>query len=461
MRTVCILVTVIIYNTEILTPLPSAGVMFILNALTYIICLYFPTFYSKIATKFMLFNSFMVFWFSAWLFLTLLTGNILRGSFVSFLFCVPVIYLIFQYKNRLDDLGVVLKPFEEIVSASELIEKLEGIRYYFSTRQIVESSESAVEKILSSSQELFTLEEQFNLFVAMKAYKSETYDAVEKQAMNNLINILYEKGLKKFNNHPELILSHACYLIELDKKENLALEKAIYLESTVQDFSTLYVVQSLKDFITGAQKQDGDMSADTLRFEQIMNRRLEDKLHGLLVKAAQSVGDLYNLLEEEGLSIRRLEVQLERVAKAKIKVENFWKTHNSAFIQNSEAKDKIIYLFKYIYDKEKVGDLSVADQIEKKHNAKYDRLKNFNIDHGASTQSDPTLIVRLLENDCVIEDMNLAVLRLVGYLRKDLIGASLLTIMIKEQFEIFWKMYKKNSESLTRSNFDPKNKIFI
>ena len=38
---------------------------------------------------------------------------------------------------------------------------------------------------------------------------------------------MYEKGLKKFNNDLNLAISHACYLIELDMRENQALEKVI------------------------------------------------------------------------------------------------------------------------------------------------------------------------------------------------------------------------------------------
>lgn len=220
------------------------------------------------------------------------------------------------------------------------------------------------------------------------------------------------------------MLSYACFLIEIEKNENLALEKAIYLESTTESYNMLYILQSLKDFIMTAQKESSDeMYSDSIRFEQLMNKRLEEKLYQLMLKATQSVFDLYQMLDEEGLLMKRIELQLSRVARYKRKLESLWLSNYRVFSNNPEVMDKIVFLFKYVYDKETIGDInldSVTDLGARE--LKPDKLKMFNIDQSLSTFSDPALIVRLTDSDFVIEDMNMALMRLLGYLRKDLIG---------------------------------------
>lgn len=220
------------------------------------------------------------------------------------------------------------------------------------------------------------------------------------------------------------MLSYACFLIEIEKNENLALEKAIYLESTTESYNMLYILQSLKDFIMTAQKESSDeMYSDSIRFEQLMNKRLEEKLYQLMLKATQSVFDLYQMLDEEGLLMKRIELQLSRVARYKRKLESLWLSNYKVFSNNPEVMDKIVFLFKYVYDKETIGDInldSVTDLGARE--LKPDKLKMFNIDQSLSTFSDPALIVRLTDSDFVIEDMNMALMRLLGYLRKDLIG---------------------------------------
>jgi len=331
--------------------------------------------------------------------------------------------IIFNLKNPFDDTKLVLKPFDLILSAEELVAKLEGIRYYLATRTSIESSEIAVEKIISESHDFFTVEERFNLFVASRSRQYDKYVQTEQIAILHLVNVLYDKGLKKFNNANELVLSHACYLIELEKKENLSLEKAIYLESMTENLNMLYNVQSLKDYIMNVQKErTDDMYSDSLRFEQIMNKRLEDKLNSLMLKATQSMNDFYQMLDEEGLLMKRIEMQLTKVAKTKRRIEEFWLANVSVFAKNNEIMDKIEYLFKHIYDKEQIGDVYIDNLVEKKRDLKVDKLKYFNIDQPPNNISDPTLVIRLLDNDFIIEELNQAVLRLLGYLRKDLIG---------------------------------------
>lgn len=197
MRTISILCTVVIYNLELFDPTLTAGFIFFMNILTYIFCLYFPTFYAKSASKFLLLQSFVMFWMSAWLFLTLMTNGLLNDSFLPFVVCVPVIYLVFYLKDPIDDQKAVLRPFDEIFKASELIDKLEGMRYYISTRNRYESSDLMTEKILSSSHAYFTLEERFDLYVAAKARNCDRYVITEMSAQMNMINSLYIKGLKK------------------------------------------------------------------------------------------------------------------------------------------------------------------------------------------------------------------------------------------------------------------------
>jgi hypothetical protein len=199
MRTLCILCTVVIYNLELFNTIVTAGIIFSLNILTYIFCLYFPTFYSKSASKFLLMQSFVVFWISAWLFLTLMTNGLLDNSFLAFIACLPMIYLVFYFKNPIDDLKVVLRPFDEIFRANELIDKLEGMRYYITTRNIFKSSDLMTEKILSASHDYFTLEERFDLFAAAKARNCDRYIITERSAQMNFINSVYIKGLKKYD----------------------------------------------------------------------------------------------------------------------------------------------------------------------------------------------------------------------------------------------------------------------
>lgn len=223
------------------------------------------------------------------------------------------------------------------------------------------------------------------------------------------------------------MLSYACYLIETDKNENLALEKAIYLESVTESYSMLYIIQSLKDFVMSAQKEMSDeMYTDSLRFEQLMNKRLEEKLYQMMLKATQSVFDLYQMLDEEGLLMKRIEFQLRKVAGYKMKLESLWKSNYITFNKNPEVMDKIVFLFKYIYDKETIGHINLDSLKDvKASELKHDKLKMFNKDQSLSSFSDPALLVRITDSDFIIEDVNMSLLRLVGYLRKDLVSRPL------------------------------------
>ena len=231
--------------------------------------------------------------------------------------------------------------------------------------------------------------------------------------------------MTRFNNDFGLTLSYACYLIEVDKMENMALEKAIYLESLTESYNQLYIIQSLKDFIRQAQNEKSDdVYTDSVRFEQLMNKRLEEKLNHIMLKATQSVFDLYQMLDEEGLLMKRIELQLARVAQNKRKLEALWISNYSIFSKNSEVMDKMVFLFKYIYDKEMIGDVKVDSLSElKKIELKSDKLRYFNIDQNISIFSDPTILIRLTESDFIIEELNVATLRLFGHMRKDLIGS--------------------------------------
>lgn len=426
MRTLCILVTILIFNLEIFSSVITAGIIFGLTALSYGFCIFYPTYYSKSASKFFLMQNFITFWFSSWVFLVLLAGGVLAGSFTYFLCCIPLVLAIFYFKNPIDDEKIVLQQFEEIETAKELEIKLEGMRYYLNTRYQYRTSDIMSEKILAASHAQFSLEEQFNLFVATKAKNGDKYESIENRAVISLINTLYVKGLKKFNNSFDLSLSYACFLIEVEKSENVALEKAIMLETSTESFNKLYVIQTLKDYVMQTQltKKD-DMYSDSIRFEQLVNKRLEDKLNQLMFKATQCVFELYQMLDEEGLLMKRIELQLSRVAKNQKKLESLWISNYSILSKNAEATDKMIFLFKYIYDKEKIGDIRINSMNDsKKRDLKSDKLRFFNIDQSMSIFSDPTILIRLTENDLLIEDLNLAVLRLLGYMRKDLIGRS-------------------------------------
>lgn len=202
-----------------------------------------------------------------------------------------------------------------------------------------------------------------------------------------------------------------------------------------------------------------DVFTDSVRFEQLMNKRLEEKINLLMLKATQSVLDLYQMLDEEGLLMKRIQLQLMKVAKSKNKLESLWLSNYHLLSQNTEVIDKIVFLFKYIYDKEKIGNISLASLIEiGKRDLKSDKLRLFNIDQSVSNFSDPTLLLRFTESDFMIEDVNMATLRLLGYMRKDLIGTllsqgvSLFNLMIKPQFKLMWKIFKRRAENLTKNN---------
>lgn len=197
MRRLAFVCTIFIFNLELFSPAITAGIIFGFQVLGYLFTLRFPLFYSKNASKFFQMQSFILLWFSAAVFLPQITGKLLNNSFLAFLVCVPMICLIFYFKNPIDDQKTVLLPFEEIHTASELVNKLEGMRYYFFTRNWYESSDLMTEKILSSSHDSFSLEEKFDLYTAAKARKCDRYIITERNALMNLINILYSKGLKK------------------------------------------------------------------------------------------------------------------------------------------------------------------------------------------------------------------------------------------------------------------------
>ena len=429
MRTIAFLTTIVLYNFEIIKAVYTSGIIFSLMGLTYIVSLYYPSFHSRIAQKVLLLSNFLVFWFSAWLFSIQITGKLLGNSLIAFLFCTPLVYLIFNYRNPKTNIKLVLMPFNQINKVGDLVDKLECIRYFMATKNTYENSSLMHEIVLSTQQENFSLEEQFNLYIACRTRNYEKYIETEASAIKNLVNSMYEKGLKKFNNDLNLAISHACYLIELDMRENQALEKVIQLESRTNDFNTLYIIQSLKDHVMQVQRgiieQLGSShgSGEIHQFEQIMNKRLEDKLNNLMLRATQSVSDLYQMLDEEGLLIKRIKSQLIKVAICKSKLEEFWLSYYKIFMQKSEVMEQIYFLFSTIYDKEKIGDIVLRDVLNNKRDARsLDRLKNLNLRDDLSHISDPIMTVKLLENDLIIDQVNKAVLKISGYQRKDLLG---------------------------------------
>lgn len=316
-----------------------------------------------------------------------------------------------------------------------------------------EESSIAMEKIISEAHEEFTLDDLYNLYIAAKFNdgSENKYVTVENNAMMTYLYKLYERGLKRFNNHYELELSYICFLLELGQYKNLALEKAIVLESRAKDFTTQFVIQTVKDLLAKQTYEkshrlieDEDEEEVELNYEIIVNKKLEEKLEELLLKAAVATSDFFQMLEEEGLQVQRAQTQLAKVQKAKGRVESFWEEFHRTFEKNNALCEKIFYFFRNIFDKLEIAGIDTTQWLEEYANSQR-HLINISIQakEGASSFSDPVIFVKIVENNLLIEDVNSALLRLTGSNRKDLLGNHLGVLMIKQQFEMYLRLVLK------------------
>src|SRR3990167_5590656 len=179
-----------------------------------------------------------------------------------------------------------------------------------------------------------------------------------------------------------------------------------------------------------------------------MKKRLEEKLNSLLLQATHSVAELFTKLDEEGVSLAKIQQQVWRVHKSRAKLENFWRENESLFRASNELVEKVNYARRHIYaqvgierDGMRTAQMARADE-------KTDRRPAWKLEQNLGHLSSPCMIVRVEDSEFTVEDTNLAFQRILGFSRKELVGVSLNSLIVKEQFDLYKKATQSGLEAL-------------